>query len=121
MTTDFNQQLPDTVLTNTNYSKLHKTRGLLRYISQVFLLLCTTNCCASLPHKLLRKVSSSLTSPAQHLFGVSVVQSFCLPYCFLRVLLKITSGEGCTASRQGKQGSGGKLVACVFYQTMREC
>lgn len=34
---------------------------------------------SSLHLKLLRKVSSSC--PAQHLFSVAVVQSYCLPYC----------------------------------------
>lgn len=44
-----------------------------------------------------------------------------LPPLLFRAFLKITSGEGCIASRQGKQGSRGKLAACVFYQTIREC
>lgn len=58
----------------------------------------------------------SCTAPVQCGCGAEL-----LPPLLFRGFLKITSGEGFIASRQGNRGSEGKLAACVFYQTMREC
>lgn len=81
----------DKVFGNTNYCKPQKIQRWYFYlialyfagISVIVACLCITPCCAlsALPHKLLRTVSRSLTSPAQHLFSVAVVQGSCLPYC----------------------------------------
>lgn len=62
-----------------------------------------------------------------HLFCVmlcstcSVWQWCRAPACFWGGVLKIPAGEGWLdiARRQGKQGSTGKLAACVFYRTQK--
>lgn len=82
------------------------------------------NCCASHPALAPFPTFQGTYSFSlmQHLFDVAVLQStHTLPPVLFRGFLKITSGESFIASRQGKQGSTGKLAGCVFCRTMREC